>query len=162
MQKPGNDIERRVLAVLQEGLPASRTPYADMAKRVGVSTDEFLAVLRGWQRNGTLRRMGAVVNHLRVGPTSGALVVRKVEPQRAGRVGAVFSGFGEVSHAYERQTAPGWEYNLYTMVHGPTPEAVRRTVERMSRAAGESEYLILATRKELKKTSPQYVTGIDD
>jgi hypothetical protein len=67
------------------------------------------------------------------------------------------AGFAEVSHAYERETAPGWEYNLYTMVHETTPEALRQTVERMSRAAGVAEYVILSTRRELKKTPPRYV-----
>jgi predicted transcriptional regulator YdeE len=73
------------------------------------------------------------------------------------QAGATFAGFEQVSHAYERQTAPGWQYNVYTMVHGSTPEEVQQTVGRMSEAAGVSEYLILSTRKELKKVAPRYV-----
>jgi DNA-binding Lrp family transcriptional regulator len=157
MMSQRNDVEYRILAVLQEGLPVSRTPYTDMARRIGVSTDELLEILRGWQRTGKMRRIGAVVNHLLVGPASGAMVVWKVERQRVAEVGAVFAGFEQVSHAYERRTAPGWEYNVYTMVHGPMAQAVRATVERMSRAAGVSEYLVLSTCRELKKTAPQYV-----
>lgn len=87
----------------------------------------------------------------------GAMVVWKVEPGRVEEVGAAFAGFREVSHAYERQTMPGWQYNVYTMVHGATPEEVRQTVGRMSEAAGVSEYAILATRRELKKVAPRYV-----
>ncbi len=152
-----NDIERQVLAALQDGLPRSRTPYSDMARRIGISTSELLAVLDRWRRDGTIRRLGAIVNHFRVGLADGAMVVWKVEPGRAAEVGAVLASFEEVSHAYERQTAPGWEYNLYTMVHGTTPQAVRRTVERMSQAAAVSDYLILSTLKELKKVAPRYV-----
>lgn len=85
------------------------------------------------------------------------MVVWKVEAGRVAQVGATFAGFEEVSHAYERETAPGWEYNVYTMVHGATSEAVRETVRRMSEAAGISEYLVLATQKELKKVAPRYV-----
>lgn len=157
MKKRNSDIERRVLAALQDGLPRSRTPYSDMAREIGISVDELLAVLRNWQRDGTIRRMGAIVNHFEVGLGDGAMVVWKVPVDRVAEVGALLAGFPEVSHAYERQTAPGWEYNLYTMVHGATGEAVGRTVERMSLAAGVSEYLILATRKELKKVAPRYV-----
>jgi DNA-binding Lrp family transcriptional regulator len=152
-----NDIEHKVLAALQDGLPKSRTPYCDLARRIGISTSELLAVLERWRRDGTIRRIGAIVNHFRVGLTDGAMVVWRVEPGRVDDVGAVFASFEEVSHAYERQTAPGWEYNFYTMVHARTPEAVRGTVERMSRAAGVSDYLILSTRKELKKVAPKYV-----
>jgi radical SAM protein with 4Fe4S-binding SPASM domain len=157
VQNHEDSIERRVLTVLQDGLPVSRTPYADTARRAGVSTDDLLAVLREWRQTGTMRRIGAVLNHLQVGLAAGAMVVWKVEPTRVAQVGAVFAEFGEVSHAYERRTAPGWEYNLYTMMHGPTDEAVRETVQRMSRAAGVTEYLVLATRRELKKTAPRYV-----
>ncbi len=158
MKKPGNDVERRILAALQEGLPRSRTPFEDMARDVGISTSELLAVLERWKADGTMRRIGAIVDHFRVGVGEGAMVVWKVEPGRAAEVGAIFAGVEEVSHAYERQTPPGWEYNVYTMVHGPTREVVRQTVERMSQAASVAEYEILWTVKELKKVPPKYVS----
>ena len=85
------------------------------------------------------------------------MVVWRVEPGRVEEVGTVLAGFQEVSHAYERQTATGWQYNVYTMVHGTTPEEVQRTVERMSQVAAVSDYLILATRRELKKVAPRYI-----
>lgn len=157
MKKPDRDIERRILGALQDGLPASRTPYCDMARRIGISAGELLTVLDQWRRDGTIRRMGAIVDHFRMGLADGALVVWKVEPARIADAGAILAGFEEVSHAYERQTAPGWEYSLYTMVHGTTPEAVRRAVQRMSEAAGVSDYLILSTRRELKKAAPRYI-----
>jgi DNA-binding Lrp family transcriptional regulator len=152
-----SDVEDRILAALQGGLPRSRTPFCDMARGIGISTEELLAVLDRWSKDGTIRRLGAVVDHFRVGLGDGAMVVWKVEPDHVAQVGAVLSGFKEVSHAYERETAPGWEYNLYTMVHETTPEGLRQTVERMSRAAGVSEYVILPTRRELKKSPPRYV-----
>lgn len=157
MKKSADSIEQRVLAALQEGLPRSRTPYQDLACRAGISTDELLTILRQWTRDGTIRRLGAVVNHFQVGLGEGAMVVWKVEPGRVEEVGAIFAGSEQVSHAYERQTAPGWPYNLYTMVHGATPEELRQTVGQMSGAAGVSEYLVLSTRKELKKVAPKYV-----
>ncbi len=152
------DIERRILAALQDGLPRSRTPYDDLAREIAISVEELFAVLDRWKRDGTIRRIGAIVNHFQIGLGDGAMVVWKVEPDRVAEVGAVLAGFEEVSHAYERQTAPGWEYNVYTMVHGPTREAVRQTVERMSQAAGVAEYEILWTVRELKKVPPKYVS----
>lgn len=152
-----NDLERRILAALQHGLPRSRTPYGDLARQIGISTGELFAVLDRWKQDGTLRRVGAVVNHFQIGLAQGAMVVWKVEPDRVAEVGAIFAGFEEVSHAYERRTAPGWEYNLYTMVHGATAEAVQQTVQQMSAAARVAEYLVLSTRKELRKVAPRYV-----
>ena len=157
MEKLDDDMKRRILAVLQDGLPRSRTPYGDLAAALGISADELLTVLGNWTRDGTIRRLGAIVDHFQVGLGGGAMVVWKVGADRVADVGAVFAGFEEVSHAYERQVAPDWEYNLYTMVHGPSQEAVRQTVERMSQAAGVTDYRILSTRKEMKKVAPRYV-----
>jgi len=157
MDESGGDIERRILAALQEGLPRSRTPYDDLAGRLGISTELLLAVLDCWKNNGTIRRIGAIVDPVQVDLTNGAMVVWQVEPGRVADVGAAFAAFVEVSHAYERQTAPGWEYNLYTMVHGVTEEALRRTIQRMSEAAGVSTYAVLPTCRELKKVAPRYV-----
>lgn len=157
MDQHDDSVERRVLAALQKGLPVTRTPYQDMACQVGISVDALVSILRQWQQDGTIRRMGAVVNHFRMGVAGSAMVVWDVPHDRRGEVGALFAGFEEVSHAYERPTAPGWPYSVYTMVHGTTPEAVRLTVQRMSEAAGITEYLMLSTCRELKKAAPQYV-----
>lgn len=150
-------IECRVLAALQDGLPVSETPYRDVAEAAGVYADALLEVLRRWRRDGTLRRIGAVVNHVRVGVAESAMVVWKVPPDRTGEVGTLFAGFAEVSHAYERRTPPSWPYSIYTMVHGATSEAVGATIERMSEAAGVVDYAILSTRRELKKAAPKYI-----
>ena len=151
-----SDIDRRVLAVLQGGFPRSQTPYKDMAERVGISTEEFLAILERWKREGKLRRIGSIVDHFKVGLSGGAMVTWQVEPQCVEQAGAILAGFKEVSHAYERGTAENWPFNLYTMVHGADIREVEQTVQRMSQACGVSNYRILTTEKELKKVPPTY------
>lgn len=151
-----SDIDRRVLAVLQGGFPRSQTPYKDMAERVGISTEQLLAILECWKRDGKLRRIGSIVDHFKVGLSGGAMVTWQVEPQRVEQVGAMLAAFKEVSHAYERGTAENWPFNLYTMVHGADIREVEQTVQRMSRACGVSNYRILTTEKELKKVPPTY------
>ncbi len=157
MVKSYSDVESRILAALQSGLPRSRTPFSEIARAVGIPMDELLAILDKWIKDGTIRRFGAIVDHFQVGWGEGAMVVWKAPVDRIAQVGKVFAGFEQVSHAYERKTAPGWDYNLYTMVHGTTAEAVQQTVERMSEAAGVPEYVVLPTRRELKKVPPKYV-----
>ncbi len=156
MKRPISDVDRRVLAILQGGFPRSRTPYEDMAERAGISVEELLATLRAWKRSGKLRRIGSIVDHFKVGLSAGAMVVWRVEPGRVEHVGTMLAGFEQVSHAYERETAENWSFNLYTMVHGNNPVEVEQTVERMSRACGVSDYRILKTERELKKVPPTY------
>ncbi len=152
-----SDTERRILAVLQDGFPGSQTPYKDMAEQAGIATEQFLAVLENWKRQGKLRRIGSIVDHFKVGLSGGAMVAWQVELERVEQVGTILSGFKEVSHAYERNTGENWPYNLYIMVHGADIQEVEQTVQRMSRTCGVSAYRILATKKELKKVPPTYI-----
>ena len=158
MKEHISNIERRILSVLQEGLPKSRTPYKDMARRIGIDAGQLLAVLEDWKKQGRLRRIGAIINHFKVGLGSGAMVVWEVGAERVVEIGQIFAGFKEVSHVYERQTAEDWPYSLYTMVHGKSAEDVQQVVKRMGEACGVSSYRVLVTEKELKKVPPTYIT----
>ncbi|MBW7988838.1 MAG: Lrp/AsnC family transcriptional regulator [Planctomycetes bacterium] len=161
MKNKISDIEQKILAVIQHGLPESQSPFKDMSEKIGIDTGQLLAVLKGWKQQGKIRRIGAIVNHFKVGLGGGAMVVWQVEPARTEEVGKVLAGFEEVSHAYERRTYENWPYSLYTMVHGKSGEDVQQTVQRMSQTCGVSNYRILVTEKELKKVPPTYITQID-
>ena len=153
-----SSIEHKVLAVLQQGLPRSQRPYEGMAREIGIETSRLLEILKQWKRQGKLRRIGAIVNHFKVGLGAGAMVVWRVEPDRVTEVGKILAKFEQVSHAYERHVSKGWPYNLYTMVHGESTEDVQQVVLRMSQACGIADYRILATERELKKVPPTYIT----
>ncbi len=157
MSKSLTKTELKIIEAIQHGLPATTTPYADAAREVGLTTDELLGVLRKWKEQGKLRRIGAIVNHFKVGLKGGAMVVWRVEPGRVVEVGEIFAGFEQVSHAYERPTSQTWPFSVYTMVHGQSDEEVRTTVEKMANAARVSEYRMLHTERELKKVPPTYV-----
>ena len=152
-----SDVELKILAVLQGGLPKSRNPHGDMAAKAGIETDELLSVLKDWREQGKIRRIGAIVNHFKVGLGFGAMVVWRVAPERVEQVGRKLAAFEQVSHAYERSTSGNWPYNLYTMVHAETAEEARKVVEQMSQACGATDFRILDTQGELKKAPPTYV-----
>ena len=161
MKKELSDLQLQVLAAIQEGFPITRTPYRDMAARIGLDPADFLKVLQDWQEEGVVRRVGGIVNHFKVGICAGGMVVWEVEPERVEQVGAIFAGFKQVSHAYERAVAQNWPYNLYTMVHGASTEEVQETVRQMSRRTGVRKYRILVTERELKKVPPTYVVDME-
>ena len=158
MQNKLSELEKSVLAVLQDGFPKdSLTPYADMAGRIGIETQTLLDLLLQWQSQKKIRRIGAIINHFHVGMGSGAMEVWQVEPGRIEEVGLCLAGFKEVSHAYQRPSSPQWPYNLYTMVHGADPASTEQTVKRMSEACAVADYQLLLTEKELKKVPPTYI-----
>jgi hypothetical protein len=71
-------------------------------------------------------------------------------------VGAEMARFGEVTHCYLRETAEEWPFNVYTMIHEKTEEGLLKVVEEISKKTGVSEFSVLYTIEELKKTSPDY------
>lgn len=152
-----SDVELKILAVLQGGLPKSRSPYRDLAVKAGIEPDELLSILKDWSRQGKIRRVGAIVNHFKVGLGAGAMVVWRVQPERIEEVGQKLASFEQVSHAYERRVSENWSYNLYTMVHARSREEAREVVRKMSETCGLTDYRILDTQRELKKTPPTYI-----
>jgi DNA-binding Lrp family transcriptional regulator len=155
-QKTSNK-ERKILAVIQHGMPVSLTPYKDMAQKAGLETAQLLEVLKDWKEKGKLRRIGAIIDHFKVGLSTGVMVSWCVKPDRIEEVARILTDFSEVSHAYERSIAENWPYNIYTMVHGSSTEQVSKTIGSMSQACGINDYRELATEKELKKVPPTYV-----
>lgn len=150
------DLEKKIIALLQTDIPIVKQPYLEMAKKIGISEEEFLSVLRDLDRRGMIRRFGATLKHQKSGFTANAMVAWKVDEQQVEKVGAIMAGFREITHCYRRNPAPGWKYNLYTMVHATSEDGCRDIVKRVSEATGEKEYELLFSRQELKKTSMKY------
>lgn len=152
-----SEIERKLLGEIQHGMPASQTPYSDIAKKIGADIDQVIDIINNWKNDGRLRRVGAIVNHFKVGLKAGAMVVWQVPEDRIEEVGTILASFSEVSHAYERPSSDQWPFNLYTMVHGNNEHDVSKTVEEMSEKVGIKNFKQLETIKELKKVPPTYI-----
>jgi len=152
-----NDIEQKLLAEIQHGIPVSPTPYVDIAAKISVDTDQVLEILNKWKQDGRLRRIGAIVNHFKVGFQAGAMVVWQVEQDRIEEVGNQLASFPQVSHAYKRPSSQQWPYDIYTMVHGHDDQQLKQTITEMSEKVGINSYKQLETVKELKKVPPTYI-----
>ena len=61
-----------------------------------------------------------------------------------------------VSHCYDRNTAPNWNYNLYTMIHAKSREECEQIVKSLADSTGIDQYQMLYSKKEWKKTSMKY------
>lgn len=158
MKNQLTDTERRVLAVLQEGLPAGEAPYEQMAGRIGIETGRLLEILENWKQSGKLKRIAAVVNQYKTGFGSAALVAWQAESGSVEKVGQILAGFEQASHVYQRETARKWPYNIYTMVHAAGEEDLEQTIKQMSQQCNVSSYRVMSTKKELKKVAARYIS----
>jgi DNA-binding Lrp family transcriptional regulator len=150
------DLEKKVIALLQTDIPVVQRPFRQMAEKIGISEDQFLDVLASLNQRGIIRRFGATLKHQKSGFKANAMVAWNVDETKVEQVGTAMAEFDEITHCYRRNPAPGWPYNLYTMVHAATEAECLSLVEKIAATVGESEYALLFSRKELKKTSMKY------
>jgi len=151
-----SELEKNIVRLLQEGLPLTGRPFLSLAQKLGITEDSLIEAVENMMERGIIRRFGALVKHRSLGYTANSMVVWKVPPDQTDRAGMTFSGFPGVSHCYRRKTVPNWHYNIYTMIHGHTENECLKTVRSMSAASGISDYQVLFSTKELKKTSMKY------
>ena len=151
-----NNLERKIIALVQGDMPVDKYPYRVIAEKVGTDEETVLSVLRDLNDRGIIRRFGATLRHQKTGFTANAMVAWRVDEDRAEEVGKRMASFDQVSHCYRRNPAKDWPYNLYTMVHAADETACRKIVATISEKTAVVDYEILFSRKELKKTSMQY------
>jgi DNA-binding Lrp family transcriptional regulator len=150
------ELEKKVVVAIQGDLPITPTPYQEIAEDLGISEELLLNTLKRLCERGVIRRFGATLRHQKSGFTANAMVAWCVEEARADQVGEIFAAFKEVSHCYHRKPTQDWPYNLYTMVHASDEANCRETASRMAEQAAVTEYELLFSREELKKTSMRY------
>ena len=150
------DLEKKIIALLQTDIPVVKRPFLKMAEQIGITEDEFLKIMNHLNDQGMIRRFGATIKHQNSGFKANAMVAWKVDEDRVEKVGNIMATFREITHCYRRDPAPGWEYNLYTMVHASNEEECHAIVKKISRAVEEKNYTLLFSRQELKKTSMKY------
>ena len=150
------DLEKTIIALLQTDIPVVKRPFLEMAQRIGITEEEFLNVLKDLNDRGMIRRFGATLKHQKSGFKANAMVAWKVDEDRVEKTGNIMAAFQEITHCYRRNPAPGWKYNLYTMVHASDEDECYAIVKKIAKAVGEDDYELLFSRKELKKTSMKY------
>jgi len=150
------DLEKKIIALLQTDIPVVKRPFLKMAEQIGITEDEFLKSMNHLNDQGLIRRFGATIKHQKSGFKANAMVAWKVDEDRVEKTGNIMATFREITHCYRRDPAPGWEYNLYTMVHASDEEECHALVKKISLAVEEKNYTLLFSRQELKKTSMKY------
>ncbi len=148
--------KRQIVRELQGDFPRTREPYDEIAGRLGLSCQELLEIIDEMKSSGVIRRIGAILRHQEAGMKANGMGVWNIPEQRVEEVGKIMASFPEVSHRYHRAPFEGWEYNMYTMIHGRTEEACWNVVREIAGAIGIKDYDLLFSQEEYKKVSMQY------
>ena len=109
-------LEQHLLNDYQRDMSLSATPYADMAKQLGVSEEKILESINSLQDRGVISRVGPVFRPNRIGVST--LAAMAIPEQDIECVARIISAFPEVNHNYQRDH----EYNLWFVVTASSAE----------------------------------------
>lgn len=132
-----SDLDRALLAALEEGLPLVHRPYAEVAEALGRCESEVIDDLRRLVEGGVVSRFGYVVRHRRLGFRANAMAVWDLPDESVDRVAAGFAARPFVTLCYRRpRRLPRWPYNLFCMIHGRERAEVERQLAELNAEAG--------------------------
>ena len=122
-----SELERQYILLTQHGLPLIPKPYDWLASELNISVEEVLAITDKFLERGVIRRIAAVPNHYKLGYKFNGMTVWDIKDEHASKFGDAVGKLPFVSHCYLRpRHLPQWNYNLFAMVHGKTPEEINQ------------------------------------
>ncbi len=150
-----DDIDRRIIAATQAGLPLVPRPYHAIAEQLGLDPADVMQRFRTLLASGVVRRIAAVPNHYALGYKANGMSVWNVPDERVRELGKKIGALDFVSHCYHRpRLLPEWPYNLFAMVHGRDRAAVEGQVGAIAALLGPDDrgHAVLYSTRILKKT----------
>jgi DNA-binding Lrp family transcriptional regulator len=150
-----DEIDRKIIAATQQGLPITPQPYHVVAENIGEDVALVMQRMQAMLNQGVIRRIAAVPNHYRLGYRFNGMTVWDIADDQIDEVGLQIGALDFVSHCYHRpRHLPDWPYNLFAMVHAQTEEAAMEQVRQIQRLLGEHyrQHEVLFSSRILKKT----------
>ena len=126
-----DDIDRRLIDVLQGGFPVSERPYAEVGGRLGLGEDEVIERLRRLLDEKVLSRFGPMYDAERLGGAF-TLAAMAVPDERFDEVTETVNAFPEVAHNYRRSH----ELNMWFVLAAERRERIAEVEAAIQAATG--------------------------
>ena len=135
-----DEIGRRLVMALQEGLPLFIRPFSVLASRVGCDEAEVLERIRNWCAEGVIKRFGVVVPERSTDDSTNAMLVLDVPDDDIARLGQLLGRETGVLVCYQRpRVLPAWPYNLFCLLSGQVGDVLRAKVAELRQRLGLSD-----------------------
>lgn len=126
-----DDIDKKILDIIQSDYPIAERPYAVVGERVGISEDEALARVQALREAGVIRRMGANFGSRQLGWRS-TLCAAKVPEDKLDTFVAEVNRHPGVTHNYLR----AHEFNVWFTYIGRDMDEVEAVLAGITAATG--------------------------
>ena len=122
-----DELDRKIINVLQKGFPLTEEPYAEVAEQLGIEEKELLNRLALLLEDKTLTRFGPMYDAQKLGGAF-SLVAIKVPDDDFDKVAEIVNSYPEVAHNYHRDH----DFNMWYVLATEAPqkiEEVNRDIE---------------------------------
>ncbi|NTV12015.1 MAG: Lrp/AsnC family transcriptional regulator [Zoogloea sp.] len=140
--QPLDDLDRRLINLLQGGFPLSPRPYAEVAGLLGLDEDEVIRRLQSLLERKVLTRFGPMFQVERMGGAF-CLAAMEVPETEWEQVVHTVNAFPEVAHNYRREHP----FNMWFVLATGTPEGIADTAGRIEAATGLPVFLFPKERE---------------
>ena len=126
-----DDIDRRLVNRLQDGLPVTRRPYDAIAQELGLDASAVVERLRNLLETGTLSRFGPMYNAEQLGGAL-SLCAMQVPEAHFEQVAGQVNAHPEVAHNYARDH----QLNMWFVIATEEPERGADVIAAIERETG--------------------------
>lgn len=140
-----NDIDKKLLNVIQSDFPITKRPYKDLGALLDCSEDEIIERTGRLKKKGIIRRIKGNFDSKRLGFAT-TLCAAKVTDDRINRFVEAINKYPEVTHNYLR----GHYYNIWFTFVAPNMKMIDRYIEEIIEYTGVTEILNLPAVRTFK------------
>jgi len=134
-----DDIDKRLVQLLQEDFPLVERPWNEIGSKVGLSEKQVIARIEDLCKVNVIRKIGSVIDSSKVGYTSATLVALRVPENQIDHVASVINQYSNSSHNYERDH----EYNVWFTLVAKNPQELTHTIDEIVHKTGLNQVDVL-------------------
>ncbi len=156
-----DEVEYQLIASIQNGLPITARPYAEVSNKLGVSEEEVVERISSLIKRGVFKRFGIVVRHHELGYRENAMVVWDIADKDVQTMGNKIKTYPFITLCYRRpRQLPEWRYNLFCMIHGKSRDEVTQLLQEM---ISENDWCdmpheVLFSKRRFKQCAANYIS----
>ena len=133
-----NEIEKRLLNIIQSDFPVTSKPYENLAKQLGLSEADITKIIEDLKKRQIIRRVGAIFDLQELGYKS-TLCAMKISPESLEEMAGIVNSYSGVTHNYGREH----EFNLWFTLIAENEEKIIETIDDIKAKTGVDEILNL-------------------
>lgn len=147
-----DDLDCRILEMLQSDFPISERPYDILAGKLDISTEALLSRIERLIADGLIRRIGASMDSRKLGFSS-TLAAVSVDADRVEKAAGLIGSYPEVTHSYLRND----DFNIWFTIIAPDRQDIERILAEIRSALSlDADRMLNLPMKRLFKLDTRF------